>query len=60
MRMMASHINKAHIECAITGDVWTMTIHMDARDVSVTFKLGVQQDIHTPDGRDVKVNFKIL
>ena len=59
MRLMANHV-KAHIECAISGDVWTMTLHMGVRDVTVTFKLGSQQDIHTPDGRDIKVIFKLL
>lgn len=59
VRTMASTI-KAHIECAIVGDVWTLTIHTDARDVTIKFKLGVQQDMHTPDGREVKVNFDFL
>ena len=54
MRNMASNI-KAHIECAINDDVWNLTIHMGARDVTIKFKLGVEQDMHTPDGRQIKV-----
>ena len=54
IRNMASNI-KAHIECAITDDVWNLTIHMGARDVTIKFKLGVEQDMHTPDGRQIKV-----
>lgn len=54
MRNMATSV-KAHIECTITDDVWNLTIHMGARDVTIKFKLGVEQDMHTPDGRQIKV-----
>lgn len=53
-RVVASNI-KAQIECAIVGDEWHMTAHLGVRDVAVKFKLGVQQEIHTPDGRQIKV-----
>nr|CAH0105587.1 unnamed protein product [Daphnia galeata] len=58
MRNMASNI-KAHIECAITDDVWNLTIHMGARDVTIKFKLGVEQDMHTPDGRQIKATYNL-
>lgn len=59
MRNTATSV-KAHIECAIAGDEWNLTIHMGARDVTIKFKLGVEQDMHTPDGRQIKVYYSQL
>lgn len=54
MRSMAASV-KAHIECAIVDEVWNLTIHTGTRDVTIKFKLGVEQEMHTPDGRQIKV-----
>lgn len=53
-RTMAGNI-KAHIECAINDDQWNLTIHTGTRDVTIKFKLGVEQEMYTPDGRQIKV-----
>lgn len=45
------------MECNVVGDEWHMTAHMGPRDITVKFKLGVEQDMHTPDGRNIKVLF---
>ncbi|KZS18358.1 Gastrotropin [Daphnia magna] len=58
MRSMAASV-KAHIECAIVDEVWNLTIHTGTRDVTIKFKLGVEQEMHTPDGRQINATYNL-
>lgn len=53
-RAMANNV-KANVECEIVGDEWHMKVHTGVRDMSINFKLGVEQEIDAMDGRHIKV-----